>query len=74
MDILKALALVRRMAEAIAEGRLEAAAVKDMTDDQLATFDTEAYQALMDAQAENERRANETPAPQPSGEDASIRE
>lgn len=61
MDILKALALVRRIAEAIAEGRIEASAVKTMTDEQLAEFDKEAYQALTEAQAENERLANETP-------------
>ena len=50
--------LARRIAEAIAEGRLEAAAVKDLTDEQLAEFDTAAYQALKDAQAANERLAN----------------
>ena len=50
--------LARRIAEAIAEGRLEAAAVKGLTDEQLAEFDTAAYQALKDAQAANERLAN----------------
>ena len=50
--------LARRIAEAIAEGRLEAAAVKDLTDEQLAEFDTAAYQALKDAQEANERLAN----------------
>ena len=53
-DINKIFAFARRIAEAIAEGRVEAAAVKDMTDEELAEFDTEAYQALRDAQAENE--------------------
>lgn len=61
MDWLKAFAFARRIAEAIAEGRVEAAAVKNMTDDELAEFDTEAYQALVDVQAENERLAAETP-------------
>lgn len=78
MDWLKALAFARRIAAEIAEGRLEASAVKTMTDEELATFDTEAYQALVEAQAENERLANETPspspAPQPNGEDAQIKE
>lgn len=67
MDILQALALVRRLAEAIADGRIEAGAVKDMTDEDLATFDTEAYQALVDAQAENESLAGD-------GGDAQIKE
>ena len=57
-ELLNIFSLARRIAEAIAEGRLEAAAVKDMTDEQLAEFDTEAYQALVDAQNENERMAN----------------
>lgn len=58
MDWLKAFEFARRIAEAIADGRLEAKAVKTMTDDELAEFDTEAYQALKDAQAENERLAS----------------
>lgn len=61
LDLLKIFSLARRVAEAISDGRLEAAAVKDMTDEQLAEFDTEAYQALKDAQAENERLASEVP-------------
>jgi hypothetical protein len=76
MDWLKALAFARRIAAEIAEGRLEASAVKDMTDEQLAEFDTAAYQALVDAQAENERLAGEAPIPPPevNGEDVSIKE
>lgn len=62
MDILKTLAFARRIAEAIAEGRIEASTVKNMTDEQLVEFDTEAYQALKDAQAENERLAGSPPA------------
>lgn len=50
--------LARRIAEAIAEGRLEAEAVKDLTDEQLAEYDTAAYQALKDAQKANEDLAN----------------
>lgn len=57
-DLIKIFNLARRVAEAIADGRLEASAVKDMSDEQLAEYDTEAYQALKDAQAENERLAN----------------
>ena len=53
-DINKIFSLARRIAEAIAEGRIEASAIKDMTDDQLAEFDTEAYQTLLDAQKHNE--------------------
>lgn len=54
---MKMLAFGRRIAEAIAEGRVEAKAVKDMTDEQLAEFDTSAYQALVNAQADNEQLA-----------------
>jgi hypothetical protein len=54
MDWLKAFEFARRIAEAIADGRVEASAIKDMTDEQLAEFDTEAYQALVDAQQRNE--------------------
>lgn len=57
MDWIKAIAFARRVAEAIADGRIQAAAVKDMTDEQLAEFDAEAFQALNDAQARNERLA-----------------
>lgn len=64
MDWLKTFAFARRIAEAIAEGRLEAPAVKNMTDEQLAEFDSEAFTALQEAQAENERLASETP-PEP---------
>lgn len=62
MDIINALALARRLMEAVAEGRLEASKVKDMTDDELAAYDTLAYQALLGAQAENERLVGEDPA------------
>jgi hypothetical protein len=55
MDITQALSLARRIAEAIAEGRVEAAKVATMTDEELATYDTAAYQALLDAQAANEK-------------------
>ena len=55
----KIFAFGRRIAEAIADGRLEASRVEDMTDEQLAEFDSEVYQALLDAQAENEALANE---------------
>lgn len=58
-DVLKALALVRRYAEAIADGQLEARAVASMTDEELATFDTEAYAALQAKQAEAEALVQE---------------
>lgn len=53
-DITKIFALARRVAEAIAEGRVEASAIKDMTDEQLAEYDTEVYAALLEAQQRNE--------------------
>lgn len=55
MPQLNPFGLARKIAEAIAEGRLEAKNVPDMTDEKLAEFDKEAYQDLLDAQAENER-------------------
>jgi len=55
MDLLKVFAFARRIAEAIADGRVDASAIKDMSDEQLAEFDTEAYQALTEAQAKNEQ-------------------
>lgn len=63
MDITQSLALARRLVEAVAEGRLEAAKVKDMTDDELAAYDTLAYQALVDAQTANDRLAGEPESP-----------
>lgn len=65
MDWLKAIAFARAIAEAIADGRIEAAEVKNMTDEQLATFDTEAYQGLVAAQAENEELAETVPSEEP---------
>lgn len=58
-DLDKVFSFARRIAEAIAEGRAEASAVATMTDDELAEFDTEAYQALLDAQARNEDLAGD---------------
>lgn len=54
-DIIKSLALARRLLEAAAEGRLDLNGVKDMSDEELATYDTEAYKELTDAIAENDR-------------------
>lgn len=58
---LKMLAFGRRIAEEIAEGRVEASAIKDMTDEQLSEFDAEVFQGLQDALAENKRLASEPP-------------
>lgn len=60
-DLSKMFAFARRIASEIAEGRVEASAIKDMTDEQLAEFDTEMFQALKDAQDRNEALANEEP-------------
>lgn len=53
-DLIQVFAFARRIAEAIAEGRLEASAVPQMTDEQLAEYDAEVYQGLVAAQERNE--------------------
>lgn len=57
MEIVKVLAFARRLLEAVADGRLELSKIKGITDEELVTYDAAAYQALVDAQAENERLA-----------------
>lgn len=54
-DVLDILAIVRRYAEAIADGRLNAKRIATMTDDELAEFDTEIYSLLVAKQEEAER-------------------
>lgn len=57
-DWLNAFKLARIIAVEIAEGRQEASAVKDMTDEELANFIPEAYEAMKSAQQANEDRLN----------------
>jgi len=59
MDIVDVLALLRRYAEAFAEGRIEAQTVKTMTDDELAAFDDELSARLEAKQREAENLAEE---------------
>lgn len=47
------LAIIRRYAEAIAAGRLEAAQIKGMTDEELAAFDDALNAKMKDEQAKN---------------------
>lgn len=51
------MAIIRRYAEAIADGRIIAKDVPNMTDDQLAEFDTEMYGRLTAKQEEAEQLA-----------------
>lgn len=51
------MALVRRYAVAIAEGRLEAKKIAAMSDEELAVFDEEAFAALKAKQEEAEQLA-----------------
>lgn len=57
MDWLRAIAFARRLIEEVAEGRLELVDIKNMTDEELAAFDGEAFQGLQDAQNRNEQLA-----------------
>lgn len=50
-------AIIRRYATAIAAGRIEAAQVKDMTDEQLEAFDEKLNAEMKDKQSEAERLA-----------------
>lgn len=58
-DVFRGFELVRRIAEAIADGRVEAAQVSTMTDEQLAEFDTEVYQRYLEVQKEREALLND---------------
>lgn len=58
-SILEVFALIRRYAEAFAAAGIELKDVKNLTDEQLAELDTEAYNALQRAQAEAEARVAE---------------
>jgi hypothetical protein len=58
-SVTEILAIIRRYAEAFADGRIDAKAVPSMTDDQLAEFDTQIYTRLLEAQAEAEQLAAE---------------
>ena len=53
-DVFRGFELVRRVAEAIADGRVDAAQVSAMTDEQLAEFDTEMYARYLEVQKERE--------------------
>lgn len=53
-DIFRGFEIARRVAEAIAAGRIEAAAVGDMTDEQLAEFDKDVYAEYLASQKERE--------------------
>ena len=57
MDVNNILAIVRRIAEAIAEGRIEASAIKTMSDDELAAYDDELNGILKKKQQEAEALA-----------------
>lgn len=54
MDLKEVLALLRRYAEAIVEGRIEAKDIAAMSDTELATFDDELSAQLNAAQKEAE--------------------
>lgn len=54
MDLNEVLAIIRRYAEAFAEGRIEAKAVKTMSDEELAAFDA----ALTEQLAAKQREAD----------------
>lgn len=57
MDINEVIAIVRRYATAIAEGRIEAKKIKNMPDEELALFDNQLWNALKDAQEKAEKLA-----------------
>ncbi len=59
MDLKTALALVRRYATEIAEGRIEAKKIAAMTDEELAEFDSVVFSQLKAKQEEAERLAAE---------------
>lgn len=62
VDILAVLRLARRIALAIADGRVDANAVESMTDEDLAAFDETAAAALEAKQKEAEDLAAAEPA------------
>lgn len=62
-DVFRGFELVRRIAEAIADGRVEARSVSTMTDAELAEFDTEVYQEYLRSQEEREALLNDVEPP-----------
>lgn len=59
MGIEQIFPIVRRLAGAIIDGRLEAKQIKSMSDEELAAFDDELFTALEAKQAESERLGHE---------------
>lgn len=59
MGIEEVFAIVRRLADAVVEGRLEARQIKNMSDEELAAFDDDLFAALQTKQAESERLGHE---------------
>lgn len=53
-DIFRGFEIARRVAEAIAAGRLEASQVELLTDEQLAEFDKDVYAEYMESQKERD--------------------
>jgi hypothetical protein len=63
MDVVKVLALIRRYAVAIAEGRIEARKIKSMTDAELASYDDDLFAELDAKQKEAEQLAERNTEP-----------
>ena len=59
MDLEKVFALVRRLGEAVVDGRLEAKKIKTMSDADLAAFDADLFTALQAKQRESEMLGHE---------------
>ena len=60
ITITEALALVRRYAVAVAEGRIEAKKLASMTDEELKTIEADAFTAFEAKQKEAEQLARES--------------
>ena len=59
MDVNQVFAIVRRIAEAITDGRLEAKKVAAMSDFEIAAYDGNLFAALTSAQAASEMLGHE---------------